>query len=274
MCTLTFSPQPSGFLVVMNRDEQRSRVAAHPPVARRLGERSVLHPSEPGGGTWIGINDSGAVFALLNWYSVPQRPLTRPRSRGTVVTALLTESDPDRAGHRCAALGLEHLQPFRVVGIFPSAASGAIREWRWDGQRLAACDHPWQRRHWISSGADEPGAERERSRCFQRHSTEPDHGSLPWLQRLHASHEPDAGACSICVHREDAATVSQTRVGWAHAAGWMEYVDGSPCEETKAPNRIAWPAAAFTVAVETAQGDQPAGCEHGIDLATARERWR
>jgi hypothetical protein len=252
MCTLSLSPEDSGFFLVMNRDEQRSRVTAHPPRPRRLGERTVLHPSEPGGGTWIGINDSGTVFALLNWYSVPVRPLTQLRSRGTIVPALLTESDPHRAGHRLAALGLELFQPFRVVGIFPSEASGAIREWRWNGASLVARDHPWKLGHWISSGADEPGAERERRLCFQRHASAPDHGTLTWLERLHASHEPDAGCYSICVHRDDAVTVSQTRIHWSRGTGWMEYLAGSPCSNARPSHRIPWPGTAFPIAAPSA----------------------
>lgn len=229
MCTLTFSPHDRGFLVVMNRDEQRSRILAHPPAPRFLGARRALYPSEPGGGTWIGLNDAGTAFALLNWYSIPKRPLTDALSRGTVLPELLRESDPHTAGHRLASLALDRLQPFRVVGFFPSDPDGQVREWRWDGRTLTAHEHPWKIGHWISSGADEPGAERERRACFERHSAEPDHGTKSWIERLHTSHEPAPGPYSICMHRADATTVSQTRIGWADGAGWMEYVDGSPC---------------------------------------------
>lgn len=240
MCTLTFSPQRSGFLVVMNRDEQRSRVAALPPTSRQLGDRHALFPSEPSGGTWIGLNDGGVVFALLNWYSVPSRLLGLPVSRGTIIPALLPESDPHMAGRRIATLALDRIQPFRLVGIFPANEEGQVREWRWDGEALVAAEHAWKLEHWISSGADEPGAERQRRRCFARHSNAADHGSREWLIRLHASHEPVPGPTSICIHREDAATVSQTRIGWADRSGWMEYVEGSPCESRQAP-LIRWP---------------------------------
>jgi len=230
MCTLTFSPQRSGFLVVMNRDEQRSRIAALPPIFRQLGDRQALFPSEPTGGTWMGMNDAGVVLALINWYSVPSLPLALPVSRGVIIPTLLSESDAQMAGSSLATLALDQIQPFRLVGIFPRNVGGQVREWRWDGETVVAIEHPWKLEHWISSGADEQGAERERRRCFARHSTAADHGTKEWLIRLHASHEPAPGAASICVHREDAATVSQTRIGWADGSGWMEYVEGSPCE--------------------------------------------
>lgn len=235
MCTLTFSPQSSGFLVVMNRDEQRSRVTALPPTFRQLGNRQALFPSEPAGGTWIGLNDAGAVLALLNWYSVPLRTLALTVSRGSLIPALMADSEPHVAGRRLATLALERIQPFRLVGIFPAVEGGQVREWRWNGEVLAAIEHPWRLEHWISSGADEPGAERERRRCFARQRMAVDHGTKEWLIRLHASHEPAPGPTSICIHREDAATVSQTRIGWANGSGWMEYLEGSPCESWSPP---------------------------------------
>ena len=230
MCTLTFSPQTRGFLVVMNRDEQRSRIRALPPEQQHLGQRRALHPSEPGGGTWIGLSDAGTVFALLNWYSVPDRPRETPLSRGTVVPAVLDLVDPGPVEGRLAALEPDRIRPFRLVGVFPSADGGEVREWRWNGRNLQGLSHPWTLSHWISSGADESGAEQERRLCFARHTADADRGSMPWLARLHSSHEPAPGAYSICVHREDAATVSQTRIGWKDGNGWMEYVDGAPCE--------------------------------------------
>ena len=241
MCTLTFSPQRSGFLVVMNRDEQRSRVAAYPPTSRQLGNRHALFPSEPSGGTWIGLNDTGVVFALLNWYSIPSRPLAFPISRGTIVPTLLAQSVPHVAGHQLTTLALDQIQPFRTVGIFPASEGGQVREWRWDGEALVTVDHPWKIEHWISSGADESGAELERRQCFARHSTGADNGTKDWLIRLHASHEPAPGPTSICVHRVDAATVSQTRIGWADGSGWMEYVEGSPCESRQPPHAARLP---------------------------------
>lgn len=238
MCTLTFSPQRSGFLVVMNRDEQRSRIAALPPTFRQLGDRHALFPSEPTGGTWIGLNDAGVVLALLNWYAVPSRPLAFPISRGAIIPALLSESDPHMAGRSLATLALDRIQPFRLVGIFPTNGERQVHEWRWDGEALIAIEHPWKLEHWISSGADEEGAERERRRCFARHSTAADHGTKEWLIRLHASHEPAPGAASVCVHREDAATVSQTCIGWADGSGWMEYLEGLPCGSGRHPLRL------------------------------------
>ena len=73
MCTVTFIARRNGYALGMNRDEKLTRVAALPPAQYRLCTRDTLFPSEPNGGTWIGINDANTTFALVNWYSVPAR---------------------------------------------------------------------------------------------------------------------------------------------------------------------------------------------------------
>ena len=42
--------------------------------------------------------------------------------------------------------------------------------------------------------------------------------SLAWMRRLHRSHVPAPGPFSICVHREDARTVSYTEIEAASGA--------------------------------------------------------
>src|SRR5919108_5779893 len=91
MCTVTFLARRNGYALGMSRDEKLTRVAALPPSRLRLGGRTILCPSEPNGGTWIGVNDAGATLALINWYSVPERVAGKVVSRGVVVRAALTE---------------------------------------------------------------------------------------------------------------------------------------------------------------------------------------
>ena len=59
MCTVTLIARRNGYALGMNRDERLARVAALPPKNQRLERRHALFPSEPNGGTWIGVNDAG-----------------------------------------------------------------------------------------------------------------------------------------------------------------------------------------------------------------------
>jgi hypothetical protein len=215
----------------MNRDEKLMRVAGLPPKLREVDGRAVLCPSEPGGGTWIALNDAGATLALINWYSVKARVEVGAVSRGEVVNAVSGASGKDLVVSALAKLPLTRINPFRLIGVFPSR--GEIFEWRWDLKRIVYKRHPWKPRQWISSGLDEPKAQRIRSATFRLARAKRSAGDLGWLRRLHRSHAPGSGPFSICMHRNDAATVSYTEIAFSSRRATMRYQCGLPCSALK-----------------------------------------
>jgi Transport and Golgi organisation 2 len=211
----------------MNRDEKLARPRGLPPAFREVEGRRVLCPSEPGGGTWIAINDSGVTLSLINWYSVPGKVETSAITRGVLVNSTITADAPAHVEAVLANLPLRRINPFRLIGIFPGA--GKITEWRWDLKWLERIERRWRAQQWISSGFDEPAAQRERDRTFQRALKQNSAGSLDWLRRLHRSHAPQEGPFSTCMHRADAATVSYTEVVVMGNKAMLRYCRGSPC---------------------------------------------
>ena len=238
MCTVTFIARKKGYALGMNRDEQLSRVTGRPPAKTTIGGCAVVAPSEPGGGTWIALNDAGVTFALINWYSINTRVKGEPVSRGQVVNAACAAKAPEQAAAALSRLPLQQINPFRLIGIFP--ATNEIVEWRWDLKSLIRKKHRWQDRQWISSGFDEPAAQRVRSRTFRAALKQKSAGSLGWLRRLHRSHSPPAGPFSTCMHRADAATVSYTEAAVFPTKALMRHVAGLPCQGamTAAPHRL------------------------------------
>lgn len=228
MCSVTFWPRRAGYRVAMNRDELLSRTTGVPPARFLVGGRAVLYPGEPGGGTWISVNDAGVTLALINWYAVPLRASPPTVSRGEVIPSLCAGSQPREMEARLKGLELARMNPFRVLGFFPGVKQ--VLQWRWDRQTLAVESHDWAPTQWLSSGYDEPGAQRTRGADFDRRRTEPDAGSGPWIRRLHASHEPGRGAYSTCMHRSDAETVSYTEIEVDDSAAVMRYRSGPPCQ--------------------------------------------
>jgi hypothetical protein len=226
MCTLTFVARRKGYALGMNRDEKRARAAALPPSIQHIAGGKALLPSEPGGGTWIGANDFGATFALLNWYSVAKTVNGAAISRGQIVRAVLGATSQPSAQRILDANSLGRVNPFRLVGIFPDRT---IVEWRWDLSRLETKPHEWKGATWISSGYDEPGAEMSRRQNFATALDQLSAGTLPWLRRLHRCHQPTAGPYSTCMHRAEAVTVSYTEVMVTGAAATVRYTPGAPC---------------------------------------------
>lgn len=223
MCTISFVPTAAGFRFAMNRDEKRSRVAAFPPAAFKRGDRRVLYPREPEGGTWLGVNDAGLCLVLINWHRVEREPSGKIESRGRIIPELIGIANSQAITRQLRTMPLQSLRPFRLLVIDPS--QHRVTEWGWDLRNLAEHRHGWAIQHWFSSGYDEPEAEKERTEICRNWPL----GNAAWLRELHASHLPKRGPFSICMHRSDAVTVSYSEVEVTEKRVSFRYKPGTPC---------------------------------------------
>jgi hypothetical protein len=165
------------------------------------------------------------AFSLLNWHSQPDRADDDLISRGEVVRALLCSHSSSEAASILEELPLRRMNPFRLIAV--SLRERSLMEWRSGIEALTSKGHPWKRQHWFSSGFDEARANQVRRRvCAQF----PGHlEDLATLRKLHATHLPSAGPFSLCMHRQDAATVSYTELSVGDYTAAMSYISGSPC---------------------------------------------
>ena len=231
MCTVSFIPTSKGFLLGMNRDEQRVRAKALPPDIHECGSLSALYPSEPSGGTWIGLNETGLTIALINWYSKPQLTGRPAFSRGEIIPKLLTTRTLQNAEILLRDLPLSKLNPFRLIVV--SAKEQSIHEFRSDAVSLDKALCSWKKTYWFSSGYDEPEAMRQRGMICEKETYHPDTYSPIQLRKLHRSHAPDKGAFSICMHRDDATTVSYSEVVFEGKSFTISYLEGTPCNSLR-----------------------------------------
>lgn len=228
MCTLTFVPTEDGYLVGMNRDELLTRPKAIPPKTFKKDGLEITCPLEPSGGTWIACNSHGNLLALLNWndcecfYQGEKR-----RSRGWLIPRLIGEADLIATDSQFRQLNLDGIFPFRLVGIFRSER--IIHAWRWDGSAKQKQQYSWNRKQWFSSSLSDSIAKKIRGTVCEATAGELTAESISWLRGLHRSHIPKPGPFSICVHRQDASTVSYTEVRCQGSSVSMDYVDGNPC---------------------------------------------
>ena len=230
MCTLTFvrTPDP-GYVVCFNRDERRTRLPGRPPTERATGGVAWLAPTDgDAGGSWIATNEHGLTLALLNGYAFLADPgASAPPgvvSRGRLVTDLAPAADVADVERHLRAADLSVRQPFVLVALDPRDA----RSFTWDGEALAARELTPADLPVVSSSLDPLGAARARSESWRRalRGAEP---TPAFLERFHASHEPERGTLSPCMHRPDARTVSFTRVAVTSREVRMEYAPDSPC---------------------------------------------
>ena len=116
MCTVSIVPVFHGCRVVCNRDERRTRAAAHPPRVLPTEVSWATYPRDPeSGGTWIGVNDDGLVAALLNRTGTQNQSRVSPPSRGSFVPALLSCASIAQAMNLYDTLDVSRFEPFRIV---------------------------------------------------------------------------------------------------------------------------------------------------------------
>lgn len=228
MCTVSWLHVDGGYELFCNRDERRSRLPALPPEVRELrGVRYVAPADGDFGGTWIGANECGISLCLLNRYDVedvdPSRQYT---SRGTLVLDHLDAPDPAAVRARLAAADLAQYQPFTLLVLTPGEPAMLAR---WSGRSLGFEDDAELALPLVSSGFDPAGVSTwRRALLFDGDRTisrlTPDR-----LAAFHRGHDPAAGPYSVCMHRDDAETVSFSRIRVRGDAVDFEYVPGAPC---------------------------------------------
>jgi uncharacterized protein with NRDE domain len=212
MCTVTVVPHDLGVRLLCNRDERRSRIPGVPPQVHELPGQRALFPVDPqGGGTWVGVNDSGLIVALLNLRPGVERRTTAPRrSRGQIVLELLRCTSARQAMTAAAALEAELFDAFRAVIV----QKGELVVATSTGE--GPVGSTWQRFEapvmFTSSSLSDAIVEPARRHLFERMVLQ---RPIDWLEgqaRFHDhqwKHQPEI---SVRMERPNALTVSRTQV--------------------------------------------------------------
>lgn len=228
MCTVSWLLNENGYEVFFNRDEQKGRAIARPPaVFDRDGTRFMMPVDPDGGGSWIAMNQHGLSLCLLNYYQgdIPDFPLI---SRGQLVKMLASDMSVTEVVNRLNSLHMGSYAPFTLLVFAPDLrlGHGHVIAFQWDGHVLT------QRpsiEPMISSSVRFQEVMVARQNAYRSVMTEPKSVEKAWA--FHRSHVPEAGYLSVCMHREDASTVSFTHLKVTNTEMEMVYVDGPPCAE-------------------------------------------
>lgn len=240
MCTLTALPRPRLvratraepllLRVACNRDERVSRAVALPPATWAAGGRSAIMPIDPeSGGTWIAVNDTAIVFALLNANGGATRQQTidanwpsrqsgkqAATSRGVIIPALVGAASVSEALARAQQLQAVRYLPFRLLLL---DRYQLVECWP-DGDRIrhrrSFLDGPVMR---TSSGLGDAVVAGPRRALFRRIFLDPG-DPIAAQDRFHNHQWAGREAISVNMRRGDARTVSQiiVEVGPEHVS--------------------------------------------------------
>jgi len=96
MCTVAYIPKADHIILLSLRDENPIRPAALPPHRFSADGIEMMYPYDmEGGGTWIGVNQWGAMVVLLNGaFEKHERQTQYESSRGLIVKKMLGNKSP------------------------------------------------------------------------------------------------------------------------------------------------------------------------------------
>ncbi len=128
MCTVSFIPSSSGYMLTSNRDERHTRKPALRPKVYTVNGMPLIFPKDAtAGGSWIVLKQNGDALCLLNGAFTDFEPSEKyTRSRGNVVTAIAASSFMLETFE---STDLFATAPFTLVMVYQSN----LYECRWDG---------------------------------------------------------------------------------------------------------------------------------------------
>lgn len=217
MCTVTWLQNNDEYHLFSNRDEKLSRPSAHPPRVLDIdGVRCIAPIDAAFGGTWVFANEFGVSACLLNGASRG----SGITSRGLIALHLGGVHSQLDAMRRIAAADLSNYAGFSLL-LMELGRSPVLFEWA--GSRKCISEP----RRLLTSSSVNPGeVRRERSAKF----AEIEQLTPAALRAFHRSHFGGPDACSPCMHRSDAKTVSFTSIYVNRQSVEFRYQPGAPCE--------------------------------------------
>lgn len=221
MCTVTYLPTASGFVLTHNRDEAPSR-SPHHISKEKIGKDIVLFPRDTkAGGAWIATTKSGKTACLLNGAFIKHRhePPYR-RSRGLMLLDFL-ECETSRSFFR--QYEFEGIEPFTFL-LFENET---VTELRWDGaQKHLKNLSPQEPHFWCSATLYPPEMQARREQVFRTWLGRPLHRLPTAVCRLHRTGSVGDPENDFVMNRSGkVCTVSITQVIEKNNIAQMRYFD-------------------------------------------------
>ncbi len=235
MCTVSWMAQDGGYRLYCNRDEKRTRRLALPPAVReRRGVRFIAPLDGDCGGTWIGVNQFGLSLCLLNRYqyeAVQSVEAATYMSRGLLPVELIDCRTRSQTQCRLERINLLRFRPFTLLILEPEQPSLLAH---WTGRERLIETAGESAMPLISSSHDLNGVSLTRRRHFNSLLMESGKIDGRLLDEFHSSHFPAASAYSTCMHRDDARTVSFSKIIVSRDGIEFFYHADSPCAGARA----------------------------------------
>lgn len=229
MCTVTFLPTKTGFVLTHNRDEAPGR-SPEGISQEKIGSKNLIFPRDTQArGTWIAAAESGKIACLLNGAFVKHahQPPYR-RSRGLVLLDFFEFEQPDEFFENYLLDGIE---PFTFLFFEKNLEKKRAIELRWDGLARHLKNLPTDAPHfWCSSTLYPPEMQAVRQQVFQNwlfeKNEKPPADLAHSILHLHKTGSVGDSENDFVMNRAGRVrTVSITQVVFSEEKIWMAYHD-------------------------------------------------
>lgn len=135
MCTVTYIPQPDGFVLTSNRDEKKFRPTLAPQIYIKNKTKLIYPKDKKAGGTWIAANKKGTCLVLLNGaFKNHQKKQSYRKSRGTILLEIL---EAECSVNFFNEIDLTNVEPFTLI----VAQNNKLIELKWDETHKYRINH-------------------------------------------------------------------------------------------------------------------------------------
>lgn len=226
MCTMTWFLKEKGYELFFNRDEQLSRSRADLPTIQSQDGLQYISPTDAdAGGTWIAVNEFGVTVCLLNHYEFEQIATYKDWvSRGEIVRNFASTQTIVNSVSLFNKLNLTNYRAFRMFII---DRNGNNVLFVWDGHQARV--QPNVNSPKSSSSVNAKYVKMNRKQYFSDLNLSESVNVDDYLN-FHRSHFPNKSEQSVCMHRDDANTVSLSHISVDANVARFSYTDGAPCE--------------------------------------------
>jgi len=221
MCTVSYLPAPSGFILTSSRDEKIARPAAKLSKPVIINDHEVTFPKDPQGqGSWIAASKSRTVCLLNGAFTAHQPKPPYKHSRGLVVLHAFKYYTIQNFASTYDFTGLE---PFTLLLV----ELGALVVLRWDGSTLFTSElDAFQPQIWSSATLYSPEIIKKRQVWFRQWLNTSKELTLESIRSFHKTAGDGNPENAVLMQRDNQyATVSLTSVVGSDGHVEMTYED-------------------------------------------------
>lgn len=164
MCTVTFVPNKTGFILTSNRDETTLRGRAIPPQKYTGQFKTLVYPKDPkANGTWI-VHDGINIAILLNGADEKHHHRSDYRkSRGLILLDIFDSENPLTIWE---TINLNNIEPFTIVLFY----NHKLFQLQWNEIIKSTLELPTTEAHiWSSSTLYSKEIRNHRKKIFENH---------------------------------------------------------------------------------------------------------